>query len=429
MKKLLIAALALAMLPILIVGASAKEEPIVSCALTVLASRTDMAKTALVGEDISFSKEDFCRAMNVSGIDSLTIVSVPELTEGRLTVGGLILAEGQSLSGENLNMLKFVPASKAVKQSGFDFSTGNGYSVRCNLYFVDEMNYSPTVSLASDNSLAVNTHDMVSRVGKLDAYDPDGDKFVYEIVSYPENGSVVLLDREEGRYVYTPKENFTGNDSFSYVARDIYGNYSAAASVSVDVKARRSSVTFGDIDDCNIYNAALTMAENSMMTGTEIDGVTYFEPKQNITRAEFLALAMKAAGISDPGSVDKTVFADDEDIPGEYKGYVSAAYQLGYISGTDMDGVLCFMPNSSVTRAEAAVMLNSILTSDREVEKPVILPVFADSSELPFWASDAIYSMNSMGVLSMIDGYASPEATVTRGDAAQMLEAVINLYE
>ena len=94
-----------------------------------------------------------------------------------------------------------------------------------------------------------------------------------------------------------------------------------------------------------------------------------------------------------------------------------------------MDGVLCFMPNSSVTRAEAAVMLNSILTLDREVEKPVILPVFADSSELPFWASDAIYSMNSMGVLSMIDGYASPEATVTRGDAAQMLEAVINLYE
>ena len=322
-----------------------------------------------------------------------------------------------------------MPLSKAVKQSGFDFSTGNGYSVRCNLYFVDEMNYSPTVSLASDNSLAVNTHDMVSRVGKLDAYDPDGDKFVYEIVSYPENGSVVLLDREEGRYVYTPKENFTGNDSFSYVARDIYGNYSAAASVSVDVKARRSSVTFGDIDDCNIYNAALTMAENSMMTGTEIDGVTYFEPKQNITRAEFLALAMKAAGISDPGSVDKTVFADDEDIPGEYKGYVSAAYQLGYISGTDMDGVLCFMPNSSVTRAEAAVMLDSILTLDREVEKPVILPVFADSSELPFWASDAIYSMNSMGVLSMIDGYASPEATVTRGDAAQMLEAVINLYE
>ncbi|MBQ8208401.1 MAG: S-layer homology domain-containing protein [Clostridia bacterium] len=429
MKKLIFAAAVFMLLSTLIIGVSAEERSIVSGALTVLAAKTDMAKTALVGEDISFSEEDFGRSLNLSDINTVTLERVPELTEGRLVIGSATLAAGQSISGENLDMLKFVPASGEIRQSGFDFSTGEGYSIRCNIYFVDKMNYSPTISLASDNALAVNTHDMVSRIGKLDAYDPDGDKFVYEIVSYPENGSLVLLDRDEGRYVYTPKGDFTGNDSFSYVARDIYGNYSASASVSVTVRERRSSVTFGDIDDCNVYNAALSMAENSLMAGTEIDGVTYFSPDQSITRAEFLAVAMRAAGITDPGNVGETVFDDDADIPGEYKGYISAAYQMGFINGSEIDGKTCFLPNATVTRAEAAVMLNSIISSDREVEKPVVLPVFADSSELPHWASDAIYSMNSMGVLPMLDGYASPEAVVTRGDAAQMFEAVMNLYE
>lgn len=429
MKKLIFAAVFILLLSTTVVGICAKEHTIVSDALTILAARTDMAKTAIIGEDISFSKDDFGRALNLTEINSITLESVPGLTEGRLTVGSATLDAGQSIPGENLELLNFVPASKEITQSEFTFSTGEGYSIKCNLYFVDKVNYSPTVSLASENSLAVNTHDKVSRIGKLDAYDPEGDRIVYEIVSYPKNGSLVLLDRDEGKYVYTPMNEFTGNDSFSYVARDIYGNYSSSAAVSVSVRERRSSVTFGDIDDCNIYNAAISMTEKALMTGTEIDGVTYFSPSQSITRAEFLAVAMKASGITDPGNAEKTVFSDDGDIPGEYKGYVNAAYQLGFISGSEIDGEACFLPNASITRAEAAVMLNSIISSVSKPEKSVLLPVFADSSTLPGWASDAIYSMNSMGILPMLDGYASPNTAVSRGEAAQMFEAVINLYE
>lgn len=429
MKKMFLAVLIAMLCSVMSIYAMAAETGTVSHGLSVLAKGTDMAKTALVGKDISLTREDFCRALNLKSVEKITVVSVPAPEDGSLMVGRTAVTSGQEISGGNLDLLTFVPNSPQVKQSSFEFSVSEGYSIKCNLYFVEKTNYSPTVSLASENSLAANTHDMVSRIGKLEAYDPEGDAFVYEIVSYPKNGAVVMLDREEGRYVYIPRDDFSGNDSFTYVARDIYGNYSAAAMVTVDVKARRSSVTFGDIDDCNVYNAALTMAENGLMTGAEIDGVTYFTPEQGITRAEFLALAMKSAGIKDPGSKSETVFSDDEDIPGEYKGYVASAYELGFISGTDMDGDLCFMPNSGITRAEAAVMLKSILGAGGTKEMNVILPVFADSGELPFWASDAIYSMNSLGVFHMIEGYAAPSALVTRGDAAQMLEAVINLAE
>lgn len=428
-KKLFLAAtLVLLALCFVTVGSAATDVP-VSVGLKVLAANTDMAKTALVGDNIGFSQDDFKRALNISSVGTIMLETVPEAVEGRLLLGSSALAAGQSISGADLDRLTFVPASDAVRSSSFVFTRGDGYSIKCNLYFVEEMNYSPTVSLAAESSLTVNTHDMVSKVGQLDAYDPEGDKFVYEIVSYPANGSLVLLDRETGRYVYTPTGTFTGNDSFSYVARDIYGNYSASASVAVNVRERATSVTFGDIDDCNVYNAALTMVENSLMSGTDIDGVTYFMPAQSITRAEFLAVAMRAAGISDPGRAVTTVFADDDDIPGEFKGYVSAAYQLGFINGSEVDGKLCFMPNATVTRAEAAVMLSGIISSDKKVNSPVMLPVFADSTSLPLWASEAIYSMNSLGVMPTIEGFASPDEIVSRGDAAQMFEAVINLFE
>ncbi|MBR3966842.1 MAG: S-layer homology domain-containing protein [Clostridia bacterium] len=429
MKKVFFAALLMALGVLLTVAPSALERGTVSHGLAVLARGTDMAKTALVGKDISLTREDFCRALNLKSVEKLTIVSTPAPEDGSLMVGRTSVTSGQEISGGNLDLLTFVPNSPEIKQSSFEFSVHEGYSIKCNLYFVEKTNYSPTVSLASESALAKSTHDMVSRMGRLSAYDPEGDSFVYEVVSYPKNGSVVMISREEGRYVYTPREDFSGSDSFTYVARDIYGNYSSSATVTFDVKARRSSAAFGDIDDCNIYNAALTMAENGLMTGSEIDGVIYFAPDQGISRAEFLALAMKSVGINDPGKIEKTVFADDDDIPGEYKGYVASAYELGFISGTEAEnGDLCFMPNSGITRAEAAVMLKSVLGADKTNEKSVILPVFADSGDLPFWASDAIYSMNSLGVFHMIEGYAAPSALVTRGDAAQMLEAVINIF-
>lgn len=429
MKKTFFPLLLALMLLLGVMAVSATEKAVVSAGLCVLAERTDMAKTAIVGESISFSKEDFLRSLNLKNIKEITFETIPQLTDGRLVIGNVTLSAGDKIKGENLDLLKFVPASASVKKSSFDFSTGEGYSIRCNLYFVEKTNYSPTVSTAEERSVSIWTHDMVSRVGKLQAYDPEGDSFVYEITSYPKNGSLVLLERNEGRYVYTPRDNFSGKDSFSYVARDMYGNYSSAKEVSVDVRERRASVTFGDIDDCNVYNAALTVIENALMSGTEIDGVTYFSPEQTISRAEFLAAAMKAAGISEPAPDQDVIFDDDEDIPGEYKGYINTAYRLGYISGTPADGKLCFMPNATVTRAEAAVMLNAIVSAKKEASAPIVLPVFADSSQLPEWASDAIYSMNSLGVMESVDGYAAHAEAVTRGEAAQMFEAVINIYD
>ena len=415
----------LLVLPLCLTASAAKSDVPVSPALEIMASKTDMAKAVSSGENMNFTSQDFMRALNSAKIGTITIKSLPPKEDGALTVAGGAVKEGQTVSGKSLETLCFVPADKSVKESHFTFSVDGGLPIKCNIFFIDKDNYCPTLSLASEASLTVRTHSENSATGTLQAYDPDGDKLYFEIVSYPKNGAVVLSDRESGKFTYTPAGKFTGADSFEYVARDVFGNYSASATVSVSVSERQTSVVFSDIDDCDIYNAALTMAENSLMSGAVSGGVTQFDPDGSISRAEFVMTAMKAAGISSPAENLSDYFTDVSALQKETRDYVNTAYKMGFVGGTDADGKLCFNPDNNVTRAEAAVVVNNIITSMKTVEAPIVRPVFADATSLPTWAKEAIYTVSNLGILKHENGYVSPDAPVSRGDAALMLEAMI----
>jgi len=130
---------------------------------------------------------------------------------------------------------------------------------------------------------------------------------------------------------------------------------------------------------------------------------------------------MHAAGITDVPECSVTAFADDDDIPPSMKGYVAAAYTLGYVSGTNVSGELCFLPNEEITRAQAAVMVGNIVG----LCDVSVLPVFADQSSIPVWASDAIYSLHSIGILSADGGYIDPVSKITRAESASMLAATM----
>ena len=51
--------------------------PAPSTGLTVLASQFRMDRTGLLGEEITFSPEDFERALNLTSLTSVTVVSLP----------------------------------------------------------------------------------------------------------------------------------------------------------------------------------------------------------------------------------------------------------------------------------------------------------------------------------------------------------------
>jgi VCBS repeat-containing protein len=54
--------------------------------------------------------------------------------------------------------------------------------------------------------------------GFLNATDPDGDNVAFSVVTEPVHGTLTLT--YDGKFVYTPNANYTGEDSFTYIAND-----------------------------------------------------------------------------------------------------------------------------------------------------------------------------------------------------------------
>ncbi|MBE6533465.1 MAG: hypothetical protein E7678_00620 [Ruminococcaceae bacterium] len=389
-----------------------------SFALNTIAKENSMAKATLKGGTISFDASDFARATNLSKVDSITITKLPPLSDGELRVGSSVLTAPQTLSASSIKLLSYEPKG-SIATSEFYFSVNNSSTeLCCKLYVLDEKNYAPTLSNASQNALEVSTFENISFYGTLPCYDPDGDKTYIEIVSYPKKGQLILDNRETGAYRFIPNEDFTGKDSFVYVARDLYGNYSPSATVSLSIKESAVSTSYIDLVDSRYHNAAIAMTEKGIMSGTQIGSSTYFYPAREMSRAEFTSMAMQAAGITklnDSGA--KTVFADDAEIQSNFKPYIAAAYELGYIKGVEKNGKLYFEPDRAMTRAEAACLLSNML----DAATPTVTPSFSDGSDVPAWAAASVNAMTYMGVMNVIENKISPLACVTRGDAAEIL--------
>ena len=395
----------------------------VSPALYVLAEENSMAMAGLKGSSISFEHDDFARAMNLSEISSVTITQTPPVTDGELRVGQTVVNSGQTISAANLSLLQYTAGGADIATSSFRFTVEDSpVEITCHLYMLDRVNHSPTLSMVPKASLNVSTHRNITLYGTLPCYDPDGDETQIEIVSYPESGILILTDRKTGDYTFTPGENYSGKDSFTYVARDRYGNYSAAATVSLTVTKPSTSVVYADMLTSRSYNAALTMTEQGIMSGTQVGSETYFYPSRSVSRGEFVVMAMNAMGITKVPDTQQTVFADNAEIPVAMRGYIATAYDLGYIQGElREDGTRCFAPNRAITRAEAAVILGNMLNA----ATPTVTPTFSDSEEIPAWAAPSIHSLSAMGVMTPVGGSISPLSEVTRGDAAELLCALM----
>ena len=113
MKKILFSIVFLLLFSICTVGVSARspayaktEEEILSPALCVLSEQYKMARWTMCGNDIYFSKEDFCRGLNIDEIGSITIHSLPDGNSGALMIGSSSASVGDTVLVDNLSLLR-----------------------------------------------------------------------------------------------------------------------------------------------------------------------------------------------------------------------------------------------------------------------------------------------------------------------------------
>lgn len=178
---------------------------------------------------------------------------------------------------------------------------------------------------------------------------------------------------------------------------------------------------FTDLDSVQWAVTAI----NNLYVNNIIEGktATEFYPNDNITRAEFATILVKAFNIP-LVSVDSPTFYD---VPTSHwaSKYIETAAAMGIVEGYD-DG--SFEPNTNVTRQDMAIMVKRAAeaTGYTFAEK-VEATTFTDEATIAAYAKSAVLELQKAGVVNGVEGGAyAPLATSTRAQACQIIYNVFN---
>ncbi|MBE6671924.1 MAG: hypothetical protein E7599_00175 [Ruminococcaceae bacterium] len=382
-----------------------------SPALAVLANDLSIDKCGLLGNEVTFFPEDF-DAMTASPTDSITVLTLPTAESGTLYLYGEPVQRFTEIARDEICKLTFRASCDKESACRFTFrqqTEAGRYQAVCNLHMLDRLNFAPCIELTDANGVTVgcSAYEGTSTCGYLDAIDPEGDTIRFEVSAYPQKGTLTLT---EDQYRYTAFDGAIGEDSFTVIAIDRYGNRSEAVTVPITVLARKSSLDYTDMEDHDAHGAALTLSYCGALSGTVIGGEAVFRPEESITRAEFVAVLTTALGIESQND-EAPVFSDGDSIPSHLIPALAVAVERGWVNA---DACSAFRPNDPITRADAAELLCSAmelsLTPIPGAERPV----------------QSLLVMVQMGILPLPHDEIAPESPLTRGDAALAICRVLD---
>lgn len=387
----------------------------------------DFSKNTLVGDTVTFSDQDFS-LQNGDGaaLSSITITTLPDAGAGTLTLGGQPLAVDSVVESSALAGLRFQSLSQpTVTTTSFAFlpAFDNGSQAQqpttVTLYLLTAANEPPIA-----RNMDLSTYKNVAITGYFDAVDSEGDTLTFQLMDTPARGAVTLAEDGSAKFIYTPYENKTGKDSFTYVAIDSAGNTSPEAKVTVQINKPDTTVTYADMEGDPAHKASIRLAEEGVFVGAYLDGEYFFDPDRPVTRAEFLTMAMATVGLDPLEDVTVTGFSDDAAIPTWAKGTVSAAVKAGIIQGSkDEAGAPVFEASETISQGEATVMLDQLLNlSD------VPLEVFSAQGTQSHWAGQAAANLAASGVIRVEEtNSAALSTSLDRAQAAMLLDGALDV--
>lgn len=388
---------------------------------------SDFSKNGLIGDMIAFSAEDFkANTGDKSRLSRITIRTLPNPDAGTLVIGGQPLSVDSVVDSSALAGLRFQSApNPSVTTTTFtftpDFSSGKkAKDTTVTIHLLTQANQPPIA-----RNMDLSTYKNIAITGYFDAVDSEGDALSFQLTSTPARGAVTLAQDGSSQFVYTPYENKTGSDSFTYVAVDPAGNTSPEARITVRIEKAHTAVTYADLTGHSAHKAAIHLAEEGIFVGQKVNGRYFFDPDAPVSRAEFLTMAMQVAGMEPMEDVTLTGFFDDETIPVWAKGSVAAALKAGVIRGCpNSEGAPVFGPDTPITHGEATVMLNKLLNiSD------VPLEVFSPE-EQTHWAAQAAANLTASGVMRQENAGGTVLASpMTRAEAAELLDGALMLMD
>ncbi len=416
----------------LILIAYAFSLSIFACALNDLIKTPEtvnVSKTIAIGNELTFKEADILSSVdNISKIDGIILCSLPDSSLGTLKFGTRDLLCGEAVTTEGIRGLKFIPSTSASGKTFFSFipvyrSGKTDKVVNISVNVLKELNHSPTVKdihIKTARNIAIN--------GVFHGSDPEVDELTYSVTQQPKLGNVEICLDAKNKFLYTPYQNKTGKDSFKYVAMDKHGNTSSEGTVTVEIERSKVKLTYADMEGNGLHYQAIALAENGIYKGETIGVQNFLRPTLPVTRSEFISMAMALCEKRENASaVSQTVFADDNAIPAWAKPTVHAAVNNGLISGSIVGNNCYLRPNDIITRSEAAVILDNLISSETLEDTT---HTFADASLVPVWAQKATKKLASLNIMSQFsDSTIRPTTQLTRQDAIELIYNAMRAIE
>lgn len=317
-------------------------------------------------------------------------------------LGSRALRPGDVLTLDQAAALTFSPARTeedgSVQVSYLPIgSSGTGPEATMTIGIRGRENLPP---VAQDSAL--ETYKNLEAQGNLKASDPEGEEMTFTVTREPRRGSVTV--NPDGSFLYTPKHNKVGVDSFVYTAADPAGKTSREATVTITILKPTEAAQYTDTLGRDCRFAAEWMKNTGVFVGETVGDQSCFSPERQVSRGEFVTMLVKALDIPTDEEVVYTGYEDQ--IPKWLQPYLAAAVRSGITAGLERQET--FAPEEPITGAEAAVMLENCLDLTQSA------PAMA-GSEAPEWAAEALEALAQNGM------ELGAEEVLTRGQAAQLL--------
>lgn len=359
------------------------------------------------GSTYCFSQEDFSGEEPLTGI---CIMELPDASAGTVMLGSRVLRPGDILTAEQMDQMTFMPLKTQedlVAQVTYLPIYENRVATSATM--VISIRGKEDKAPVAEDSL-METYKNLPNQGKLKVSDPEGGALVYTVTRQPRRGELTV--NADGTFLYTPKKNKVGVDSFTYTATDPSGKVSREATVTVRILKPTEAEQYSDTVGSDCRFAAEWMKNTGLFIGEKIGGALCFNENKTVTKGEFVTMMIKALGIPVDNSVSYTGYTDQ--LPDWLKPYLAAALRSGITAGLPASETGIFAAETAVTGGEAAVMLAnamdlSVITAAQQAGKEDSAP------NEPAWAMGAVAAMNEQGF--------SLQATqeLTRGEVAMIL--------
>lgn len=319
--------------------------------LLLLSPVTARAAAVESGSVYCFAAGDF-----TGNMEGAALLETPDT--GVLRLDRRVIREGDVLTMAQLENLTFTPYQTEVDNQATVIylpvsEAGIGQETAFTLGIRGKENKPP---VAEDSTL--ETYKNLPNTGSLRASDPEGEPLSFSVTRQPRRGEVVIS--QDGSFTYTPKNNKVGVDSFAYTASDPGGKVSREATVTITILRPTEPTAYTDTLGTDCCFEAEWMRSSGIFSGESLAQKPVFQPGKEVTKGEFLAMAVKTLSIP----VEDT--ASDQyggNLPQWLRPYATAALRAGL---TDRQPWQEWQADETAKGEDAAALLCSALDLDAD---------------------------------------------------------------